>query len=1064
MSRTDEYATVYFVEIPLVHGIAAPKAVPPADEVTTMQPDDTTQPAKGFPLKRLRFATILAWTILAIITSLWECSDNNRFKASNALTIARASIEKDLAFRRWAAGHGGVYVPVTDKTPPNPWLKVPERDLTTPSGRRLTLINPAYMTRQIFELGQSSVSAQQGHITSLKPIRPENAPDAWEIRALTAFEAGMKESGEFLTLAGKPVYRYMRPLATENACLKCHASQGYREGSVRGGISVVISMIGLEQSTRQSNQTHIAIIITIWLMGLGGIIFSFRKIGVYAAVLKTERDNISSIFDATPMPMLLVDDQINVVRFNSAFREYCIDYDAQPDKRCGTLLKCINAPSDPRGCGKTPSCDSCGLLRALQGTLKSGLNTHGEVAIQREEQDGNPTEAWLLYGLEAVSLDGRNHVLLSFMDITGRKRMEENLAAKEREFRSLAENLPDNIARHDRNCRILYINPALEKTLGMPLEKAVGKIPTELSPAGQYDDYLDRLHTVLATGVDTVMELHFPDGKGGILFHHVRVIAELGYEGAITGTLTIGSDITERKRIDEKLATREREFRALAENAPDAIVRYDRHCCSMYVNPAMERIVGTSSDLMTGKTPSEVFEATPEVALQVQDIIAHVFDQGTGDEIELTWKGSGGITRHFQSRYVPEFDENGDVTSVLSITRDITSLRNTEAQLQQSQKLESIGTLSGGVAHDFNNLLAVIGGYAELLRLSIKQDERSLAYIQEISKTVIRGAELTKSLLVFSGKHEPQKQYDDLNMIVANLQKSMSRLLRSDITLTFGLYDGQLPVFVDRVQIEQVLINLMVNARDSLASDGRIDVVTRLTEVDEEDVTGGVAVPPGSYALVSVSDNGIGMDEKTIARIFEPFFTTKGIGKGTGLGLSMAFGIIGNHSGRITVESTPGKGSVFGIYLPIFTGITPQRQLPETESEGLYGNETVLLVDDEPNILRITSEMLVRYGYSVLIAADGMEALEVFTLHRDEIKVAVIDMIMPRMNGRSAIEQMRKQKPDLPVILVSGYSDIAIKPLDVVFLQKPVHIRTLTAAIRSTLEIKIHPETPVKCE
>lgn len=447
--------------------------------------------------------------------------------------------------------------------------------------------------------------------------------------------------------------------------------------------------------------------------------------------------------------------------------------------------------------------------------------------------------------------------------------------------------------------------------------------------------------------------------------------------------------------------------------------------------------------------------ATPEVGRQIQGALEEVLDRGVLLELELPWKDSRDELRHFQIRFAPEFNANGEVESVLSITRDITSLRKTEAQLQHAQKMECIGVLAGGVAHDFNNILAVISGYSELLLHTLTDDE--LTYAREISDSVIRGAELTRTLLMFGGKHEPQRQYDDLNQILVNLRKSMSRLLRSDITLTFGLCDGRLPMFVDRNQIEQVLVNLMVNARDALTSGGIISVTTELVEVREEVVTGGATVSSGSYGVVSVTDNGVGMDADTVGRIFEPFFTTKESGKGTGLGLAIAFGIVSTHDGHILVESVPGKGSVFRIFLPIFKGAMTPKFEQKPEAAELYGNETVLVVDDESSVLQMTSKLLARYGYAVLTAADGVEALEVFEAHRDNISVAIINLIMPRMNGRETIKEMRRQKPDLPVILTSGYADdiidsAAIDAMDIVFLSKPVRPQKLAATIRAALE------------
>lgn len=810
-----------------------------------MQPPDTAQSSGPLLIPRVRLAAHLVWIILAIFAVIMGASNNKAFMISNIQATARAWIEKDLIFRLWAAKHGGVYVPISADTQPNPWLNLPERDISTPSGQRLTLMNPAYMSRQIFEISQSQPDFPQGHITSLNPVRPENAPDPWEFQALKTFESGRAEYGEFITVNGKAVYRYMRPLTTEKPCLKCHAGQGYREGMVRGGISVTIPATEYEQAMIHGNSSHVAIITVIWLIGATSIFFGFRRINAGATALTTERDNLDAVFNATPMPLLLFDEQLEVVRVNRAFRNDCLDYDILPDRRCGTLLKCVNAHSHPMGCGASTACDSCKLIGALRESLRSRTPLRGEAPVSQFDPDGNRSEVWLIYCAEAVTLNGANHVLLSFMEITQRKRMEELLEQR----------------------------------------------------AAQLED-----------------------------------------------------EVAERQAAQETLQ-------------------------------------------------EQTAQLEKEIAVRAQ----------------------------------------------------------TEAMLLHAQKMESIGTLAGGVAHDFNNLLAVIGGYAQLLQLSVKGNEQQRMCIQEISDSVNRGAELTRSLLTFSGKHEPQMRRDDLNQIVANLKKSMSRLLRSDVTLTFDLSLERLPVFADRVQIEQVLINLLVNARDAVTSGGSILVSTRSAEIREEQVTNGVAVLPGLYGITTVTDNGNGMDEETLTRIFEPFFTTKEIGKGTGLGLSIAFGIAGNHNGRITVQSTPGHGATFELYLPLFQGDMPSEPTAEPEETEFYGNETLLLVDDEPNVLMMTQKILQQYGYCVLTAVDGINALEVFEAHQDEIRVAILDMIMPRMNGRAVVEEIRRNHPELPIILSSGYSDDIIDcsvldAMNATFLQKPVHARTLLETIRSKLE------------
>ncbi|GAM10779.1 blue-light-activated protein [Geobacter sp. OR-1] len=640
--------------------------------------------------------------------------------------------------------------------------------------------------------------------------------------------------------------------------------------------------------------------------------------------------NLNAIIDAMPMPMLLLNDRFEVIRTNAALRSYCVGYDETLDIRCGAILRCTNARRETDGCGRSPACQSCCLMRALRETALSKHPRSGETVISTIGAEGRITDAWLMFSVAMITINDTDLLLTSFMDITA------------------------------------------------------------------------------------------------------------------------------SKQIEKKLLTREQEFRALVENSPDAIARYDRLCRRTYVNPALERLAGKSAALLVGKNPADAFVADPHVGRQVADAVSETFAKGAQVNVELAWKDEGGKPHYYQSSFVPECDETGEMRSVLSISRDITSLRTTEAMLLHSQKMESIGTLAGGLAHDFNNLLTVIGGYSELLAFSLQGDEGKLSYAYEITETVKRGAELTRGLLAFSGKHETKKTRIDLNQIVSDLRKSISRLLRTDINLSFELCPEPLPIFADRVQIEQVLINLMVNSRDALCSGGAIDVYTSVVSLHKETISEGVTLHPGSYAVVEVTDNGEGMDEKTAARIFEPFFTTKEIGKGTGLGLSIAFGIVGSHNGCISVASEPGKGSRFRIYLPLYPGEETTDHSPVPEEIGIYGTETVLVVDDDPTIQSLLRELLENFGYTVLTASNGEEALEVFESHRDDIRIMVTDLIMPRLNGREAIELIRREKPKLPVILMSGHTyncidHEAIEQLNIVFMQKPVSHRRLLETMRSKL-------------
>lgn len=413
--------------------------------------------------------------------------------------------------------------------------------------------------------------------------------------------------------------------------------------------------------------------------------------------------------------------------------------------------------------------------------------------------------------------------------------------------------------------------------------------------------------------------------------------------------------------------------------------------------------------------------------------------------------------RHLVFSAAPICDRSGRTIAAIETLEDITERSSLESQLIHSQKMESVGVLAGGIAHDFNNVLTVISGYAGLLQILAAGNEKIQHIAVEISDSVERAADMTRSLLAFSGKHEMSLQHDDLNRILAAISKSLNRLIREDITLTIQAGLDQLNVFVDRVQIEQILINLVVNARDAMGPGGAISVMATQVESDDASLVGTTLIPPGRYACLSVRDTGKGMSVETLERIFEPFFTTKEKGKGTGLGLAIVQSITSKHRGHISVTSSTDTGTEFRVYLPLHLNQPPRRQPEPTRTISHYGYETVLIVEDDDAIMKLHQEVLGRYGYTVLGACDGVEGLEQFNAHRDEIQIAIVDVIMPRMNGRELVEQLRKEHTDLSIIMISGYTDeivdrAAIEALDVLFVQKPIKPLDLLTAIRACLE------------
>ena len=492
------------------------------------------------------------------------------------------------------------------------------------------------------------------------------------------------------------------------------------------------------------------------------------------------------------------------------------------------------------------------------------------------------------------------------------------------------------------------------------------------------------------------------------------------------------------------------------EQSADLVLITDRAGVIEYVNPAFESLTGYSWEEAIGQTPRllKSGQQSPEL---YQELWSTIMSGNVFRGVLANRKKSGEIF-YAEKSITPVRDSDGKITHFISNDRDITERRRLEAQLQQAQKMDAIGKLAGGVAHDFNNLLMVISSYAELMQNSLPPQHPLRRNVQEIITASRRAADLTRQLLAFGRKQMQSLQFLSLNGIILEINKMLPHLLREDIQIVFvpGEHLGR--VKADRVQIEQVVMNLAANARDAMPDGGKLTIETASVRVDEAYVQQRHAiVPVGDYVLLTVSDSGQGIAPECMTHIFEPFYTTKEDGKGTGLGLATVYGIVKQSGGFVWVYSEPGLGATFKIYLPTVEQQADEIPAPKTAAKSIGGRETVLLVEDEAALRQPAREFLASKGYTVIEATDGDDALRIAQNHTGQIDLMITDVIMPHMGGAQLAETLAEKRPQMKVLFVSGYAENTILghgPVDIMtrFLQKPFSLEELARKIRTVLD------------
>jgi PAS domain S-box-containing protein len=630
--------------------------------------------------------------------------------------------------------------------------------------------------------------------------------------------------------------------------------------------------------------------------------------------------------------------------------------------------------------------------------------------------------------------------------------LEKNLAL----LRGITEGTTDAVFVKDLGGHYLMINSAGARFLGHAVEEVIGRTDAELFVPEVGRDIMKRDREVVESGrVQTYEE--FGTAAGVTRLYSSTKGPFHDPSGHVVGLLGICRDITDRKRAEEEIRQSEQKLRMHIEETPLAVVEWDLDFRVAAWNPAAERIFGYSRAEAIGQHGR--FIVPPDVQPAVDRVWEELLTNKKGG---MRSRANDNVTK--DGRLIscewyntPLIDDAGRVLGVASLVQDVSERVGLEERLRQSQKMEAVGRLAGGVAHDFNNLLTVIIGYTQILADGVQAGSRLAESTAQIKSAADRAAGITRQLLAFSRKQVLTPRVINLNDIMLNLDSLLRRLIGEDVEV-ITMPAGDLgAVRADPGQIEQVLMNLALNARDAMPHGGKLTLETANVDLDQDYASEHQPIGAGHYVMLVVSDNGHGMTPEVLARVFEPFFTTKEVGKGTGLGLSTVYGIIKQSGGYIWVYSEPGRGTSFKIYFPRVD--QPAQELgSDRRQRGMQrGTETILLVEDDPQLRQLSSSVLAHCGYKVLVAGGPEEGLTVAESNHRDIRLLITDVIMPTMNGRQLAEKILQISPKTRVLYISGYTNNAIAHYGVLdeglwFLPKPFTLSALIAKVREVLD------------
>ncbi len=804
-------------------------------------------------------------------------------------------------------------------------------------------------------------------------------------------------------------------------------------GSIGEEIAVEAMRSGAHDYVMKNNMTRLATTVERELQQAEGRRLKYKA----EMALKETNQTLWALIKSSPLAIVAVDLQRNVTVWNPAAERL---FGWRENEVLGTTLPIV--PKD-----KHPEFREI-MAQAMEGKPTTVYETH------RKRKDGGLVDVSMTVAALLDSGGKAIGAMAIFTDITERKRAEETRTR----LTAILEATTDMVGIADTKGKIVYVNRAGRTWFGKFLKEDVtNTFIADYYPRWAYEK-------IMKEGIPTAIKKGTWSGESVLLGRDGReipvsqvIIAHKGDSGNVEFLSTIARNPSDLKRAEKTLWESEERFRQIAETIEEVFwltnpVKNE----IIYISPGYENIWGRSCANLYQNPMSWVEAIHPEDRQRVLEAVTTKQANGMYDEEYRIVRPDGSI-RWIQDRAYPIRNDRGEVYRIAGIAEDITEEKQLSDQFRQVQKMEAVGQLAGGIAHDFNNLLTAIGGYTDFVLEQMEPGSRLEADVEEIKKATERAASLTRQLLAFSRQQVMQPVVLNLDELVAGMEGMLRRLIGENIELVTAGAPDLASVKADPHQFEQVIMNLVLNARDAMPQGGRLTIETTNVELDKAFVQLHVGARPGAYVMLAVSDTGTGMDAEIQKHLFEPFFTTKEKGKGTGLGLSTVYGIVKQSGGYVSVYSEPNRGSCFKIYLPQVSQPVPERPVRPVPAKMAGGTETILLVEDEEAVRGLAAKILRAKGYAVLEAGDGKEAQAVLKTHRGDLDLLLTDVVMPQMGGPELAKWLRSVRRGIRVLFMTGYTDHSAfrdgsLPPGTGLIQKPFSPQALAQKVREILD------------